>query len=205
MFGSQHDLIRTAETLWSFLFCRQVEENKDSLFFFLLFLRFFPMSPNWFLNMAAPIVNIPITFFFSSVFIGKSRQVLRQTLSTEHFFHSPSFSVLFLRPPAVQLHLRPNGSHALRGVVARRPVLRPAAAAAAGNGVRGSGARRPHPPLQPDSTQTGHSVVKRRDLGEESSVIGEQVSPPPLILFTSGGDLKFESVRTNGLQFERRN
>ncbi|KAM6978506.1 transmembrane protein 41A-A [Tautogolabrus adspersus] len=49
---------------------RKVEENKDCLFFFLLFLRFFPMSPNWFLNMCAPIVNIPITFFFCSVFIG---------------------------------------------------------------------------------------------------------------------------------------
>lgn len=61
--------------------CCQVEENKDSLFFFLLFLRFFPMSPNWFLNMAAPIVNIPITFFFGSVFIGKSRQVLCQSTS----------------------------------------------------------------------------------------------------------------------------
>nr|XP_040056528.1 transmembrane protein 41A-A [Gasterosteus aculeatus aculeatus] len=49
---------------------RKVEENQDSLFFFLLFLRFFPMTPNWFLNMCAPIVNIPITFFFGSVFIG---------------------------------------------------------------------------------------------------------------------------------------
>ncbi|XP_075964623.1 transmembrane protein 41A-A [Anarhichas minor] len=49
---------------------RKVEENQDCLFFFLLFLRFFPMTPNWFLNMAAPIVNIPITFFFGSVFIG---------------------------------------------------------------------------------------------------------------------------------------
>ncbi|XP_029980325.1 transmembrane protein 41A-A [Sphaeramia orbicularis] len=49
---------------------RKVEDNKDCLFFFLLFLRFFPMSPNWFLNMSAPIVNIPITFFFGSVFIG---------------------------------------------------------------------------------------------------------------------------------------
>ncbi|XP_008326987.1 transmembrane protein 41A-A [Cynoglossus semilaevis] len=48
----------------------KVEENKDCLFFFLLFLRFFPMTPNWFLNMSAPIVNIPITFFFFSVFIG---------------------------------------------------------------------------------------------------------------------------------------
>lgn len=49
---------------------RKVEENQSSLFFFLLFLRFFPMTPNWFLNMSAPIVNIPVTFFFSSVFIG---------------------------------------------------------------------------------------------------------------------------------------
>ncbi|TNN84468.1 Transmembrane protein 41A-A [Liparis tanakae] len=48
----------------------KIEDNQDSLFFFLLFLRFFPMTPNWFLNMAAPIVNIPITFFFCSVFIG---------------------------------------------------------------------------------------------------------------------------------------
>ncbi|KAK2906160.1 transmembrane protein 41A-A [Channa argus] len=49
---------------------RKIEENQDCLFFFLLFLRFFPMTPNWFLNMSAPIVNIPITFFFCSVFIG---------------------------------------------------------------------------------------------------------------------------------------
>ncbi|KAM4608322.1 transmembrane protein 41A-A [Polymixia lowei] len=49
---------------------RKVEENQDCLFFFLLFLRFFPMTPNWFLNMSAPIVNIPVTFFFCSVFIG---------------------------------------------------------------------------------------------------------------------------------------
>ncbi|XP_054642586.1 transmembrane protein 41A-A [Dunckerocampus dactyliophorus] len=49
---------------------RKVEDNKDCLFFFLLFLRFFPMTPNWFLNMAAPVVNIPVMFFLCSVFIG---------------------------------------------------------------------------------------------------------------------------------------
>ena len=56
------------------IYLSQVEENQDCLFFFLLFLRFFPMTPNWFLNMSAPIVNIPITFFFCSVFIGKHMQ-----------------------------------------------------------------------------------------------------------------------------------
>lgn len=49
---------------------RKCEENKSSLFFFLLFLRFFPMTPNWFLNITCPILNIPIPIFFSSVFIG---------------------------------------------------------------------------------------------------------------------------------------
>ncbi|KAK3589773.1 hypothetical protein CHS0354_021105 [Potamilus streckersoni] len=48
----------------------KVEENMDSLFFFLLFARLFPMSPNWFLNMAAPIINVPLHLFFLSVFIG---------------------------------------------------------------------------------------------------------------------------------------
>ena len=42
------------------------------MIFFLLSLRLFPVTPNWFLNMASPIVGIPILPFFISVFIGKS-------------------------------------------------------------------------------------------------------------------------------------
>uniref|UniRef100_A0A8C2UAJ8 Transmembrane protein 41A n=1 Tax=Coturnix japonica TaxID=93934 RepID=A0A8C2UAJ8_COTJA len=49
---------------------RKVEENRSCLFFFLLFLRLFPMTPNWFLNLSAPILNIPIAQFFFSVLIG---------------------------------------------------------------------------------------------------------------------------------------
>ncbi|KAM9128084.1 transmembrane protein 41A isoform 2-T2 [Pangshura tecta] len=47
-----------------------VEENRSCLFFFLLFLRLFPMTPNWFLNLASPILNIPVSQFFFSVLIG---------------------------------------------------------------------------------------------------------------------------------------
>ncbi|XP_077392514.1 transmembrane protein 41A-A [Festucalex cinctus] len=74
---------------------RKVEDNKDCLFFFLLFLRFFPMTPNWFLNMAAPVVNIPVTFFFCSVFIGllpynlicvQAGAMLAQVSSLDHLF-----------------------------------------------------------------------------------------------------------------------
>uniref|UniRef100_A0A8C0FDH6 Transmembrane protein 41A n=1 Tax=Bubo bubo TaxID=30461 RepID=A0A8C0FDH6_BUBBB len=49
---------------------RKVEENRSCLFFFLLFLRLFPMTPNWFLNLSAPILNIPVSQFFFSVLIG---------------------------------------------------------------------------------------------------------------------------------------
>ncbi|KAJ8003387.1 hypothetical protein DPEC_G00147800 [Dallia pectoralis] len=49
---------------------KKVEENRSSLFFFLLFLRFFPMTPNWFLNVTSPILNIPLPMFFFSVLIG---------------------------------------------------------------------------------------------------------------------------------------
>ncbi|NWH74496.1 TM41A protein, partial [Piaya cayana] len=52
---------------------RKVEENRSCLFFFLLFLRLFPMTPNWFLNISAPILNIPLSQFFFSVLIGEAR------------------------------------------------------------------------------------------------------------------------------------
>ncbi|XP_046860512.1 transmembrane protein 41A-like isoform X2 [Xenia sp. Carnegie-2017] len=48
----------------------KVKENANNLFGFLLFLRFFPMSPNWFLNMASPVLEVPLRLFFPSVLIG---------------------------------------------------------------------------------------------------------------------------------------
>uniref|UniRef100_A0A8C1YGH1 Transmembrane protein 41aa n=1 Tax=Cyprinus carpio TaxID=7962 RepID=A0A8C1YGH1_CYPCA len=67
-FGKQH-IVRLFPEKVAML-QNKVEENRSSLFFFLLFLRFFPMSPNWFLNMTSPILNIPVTLFFMAVFIG---------------------------------------------------------------------------------------------------------------------------------------
>lgn len=45
-------------------------ENEHQLFLFLVSLRVFPMTPNWFLNITAPYVNIPLPMFFLSVFFG---------------------------------------------------------------------------------------------------------------------------------------
>jgi len=51
-------------------FQKKVKANTDSLFFFLLFVRLFPMSPNWLLNIISPVVNIPIAHYSASAFIG---------------------------------------------------------------------------------------------------------------------------------------
>ncbi|CAK4316757.1 unnamed protein product [Aphanomyces euteiches] len=44
--------------------------QEKRLFFVLLFLRIFPFSPNWLLNMASPYLNIPLGLFAPSVFFG---------------------------------------------------------------------------------------------------------------------------------------
>lgn len=47
-----------------------IEENRQHLFYYLLFARLFPMTPNWFINIASPILNIPLPIFFLSVLLG---------------------------------------------------------------------------------------------------------------------------------------
>ena len=46
----------------------KIEENKDNMFYYFLFLRFAPVVPNVFLNMASGCIGVPFdTFFFSSL------------------------------------------------------------------------------------------------------------------------------------------
>jgi len=47
-----------------------VEEENGSLFFFLLFLRLFPVSPNWLLNILSPLAGVHIFYFFPTVAFG---------------------------------------------------------------------------------------------------------------------------------------
>jgi len=51
-------------------FSKLVEKNNHKLFYFLLSVRVFPMTPNWLVNMASPHVNIPLRSFFFSVLVG---------------------------------------------------------------------------------------------------------------------------------------
>lgn len=49
---------------------KQVNENRDGLFYYLLFIRMFPLSPWWFLNIASPLLYIPFGIFFTTMFFG---------------------------------------------------------------------------------------------------------------------------------------
>lgn len=49
---------------------RKAESNSQQLIYYLLFLRLFPMTPNWLINLLSPIVGVPIHLFFFSILVG---------------------------------------------------------------------------------------------------------------------------------------
>lgn len=51
-------------------FRQKLSENKSQLPFYLLFLRLFPMSPNWALNMACGVLGVSAPLFFLTVLFG---------------------------------------------------------------------------------------------------------------------------------------
>jgi uncharacterized membrane protein YdjX (TVP38/TMEM64 family) len=48
----------------------QKEQAQGNLFLYLTSMRLFPMSPNWLINLASPLVGVPFATFFFSCLIG---------------------------------------------------------------------------------------------------------------------------------------
>jgi uncharacterized membrane protein YdjX (TVP38/TMEM64 family) len=48
----------------------ETEREKGNLFFYLIFLRLFPFTPNWALNLASPVLGVPMHIFSITVLIG---------------------------------------------------------------------------------------------------------------------------------------
>jgi uncharacterized membrane protein YdjX (TVP38/TMEM64 family) len=48
----------------------QLDENRDQLFFHLLFLRVAPIFPNWAITVLSPILAVPYIHFAVATFIG---------------------------------------------------------------------------------------------------------------------------------------
>ncbi|RZF33995.1 hypothetical protein LSTR_LSTR006911 [Laodelphax striatellus] len=47
-----------------------VTRHRDNIFNYILFLRMTPFLPNWFINIASPVINVPLTPFWIGTFIG---------------------------------------------------------------------------------------------------------------------------------------
>lgn len=47
-----------------------VEKHRDDIFNYMLFLRVTPFLPNWFINIAAPVINVPLLPFWFGTFLG---------------------------------------------------------------------------------------------------------------------------------------
>lgn len=48
----------------------QIEKHRANLFNYLLFLRISPLLPNWFINLASPLLSVPFNLFFFGTLIG---------------------------------------------------------------------------------------------------------------------------------------
>lgn len=49
---------------------KQIESHKENLFNYMLFLRMTPILPNWFINLVAPVIGVPLTPFALGTFFG---------------------------------------------------------------------------------------------------------------------------------------
>ncbi|XP_037936406.1 transmembrane protein 41 homolog [Teleopsis dalmanni] len=49
---------------------KHVEKHRDSLFNYMLFLRMTPILPNWFINLASPVIGVPLYTFAFGTFCG---------------------------------------------------------------------------------------------------------------------------------------
>ena len=49
----------------------QLAGDHPSLLLAMISLRLFPMSPNWLLNIASPLLGVPVPLFFTSVLLGR--------------------------------------------------------------------------------------------------------------------------------------
>jgi len=53
----------------------QVTRNQHRLLYYLLFLRMFPVTPNWLINLSCPLLDVPIQTFFITIVLGIVNQL----------------------------------------------------------------------------------------------------------------------------------
>ncbi|XP_023660894.2 transmembrane protein 41B isoform X1 [Paramormyrops kingsleyae] len=49
---------------------KQVDNHREHLINYIIFLRITPFLPNWFINITSPVINVPLGLFFLGTFLG---------------------------------------------------------------------------------------------------------------------------------------
>lgn len=49
----------------------EVDKHRDNLLSYMLFLRMTPFLPNWFINLTAPVIGVPLIPFAFGTFLGE--------------------------------------------------------------------------------------------------------------------------------------
>ncbi|KAM8718902.1 hypothetical protein ACLKA7_011581 [Drosophila subpalustris] len=84
---------------------RHVQEYRESLFNYMLFLRMTPILPNWFINLASPVIGVPLHTFALGTFCGvappsviaiQAGKTLQKMTSSSEAFSWTSMGVLTL-------------------------------------------------------------------------------------------------------------
>jgi uncharacterized membrane protein YdjX (TVP38/TMEM64 family) len=82
-----------------------VTKHKDNLLNYILFLRITPLLPNWFINLASPVVGVPMLPFTLGTFLGvappsfvaiQAGQTLNKLTSSSDAFSWNSLILLFI-------------------------------------------------------------------------------------------------------------
>ncbi|EEY63582.1 SNARE associated Golgi protein, putative [Phytophthora infestans T30-4] len=86
-------------------FKEKIAQNQGNLFYYLLFLRITPLLPNWFVNIACPLVGVPFKYFFLATLVGlvpanflhiSTGATLNSAAGASGGSNAVSFAVLFL-------------------------------------------------------------------------------------------------------------
>lgn len=48
----------------------EIQKQRENLLNYIIFLRVTPILPNWFINIASPVIDVPIKPFFFGTFLG---------------------------------------------------------------------------------------------------------------------------------------
>ncbi|XP_073997049.1 transmembrane protein stas [Rhodnius prolixus] len=102
-------------------YSKMVQKHRDNIFNYVIFLRVTPFLPNWFINIAAPVINVPIWPFCIGTFLGvappsfvaiQAGKTLNQlssassTFSWTSVFILAAFAILSLLPVLLKKRLK---------------------------------------------------------------------------------------------------